>query len=221
MKVTTDGCLFGAWVANEVKSGSQEPTRLLDIGTGTGLLALMLAQVTRNTQIDAIEVNASAFSEATENFANSQWAKRLHCRHSRVQDHLLDDPYEVVISNPPFFSKNQKGQHVGKNQALHSDLLPMSELAQSISSLLAKDGEAYVLYPEREMYDFVRCLKKEGLFLSKRVEIRNRVGAPIFRIIGGFSRIAQSSQTHTLTIKDSKNNYCLEFSQLLEGYYLN
>ncbi|MEM9340902.1 MAG: methyltransferase, partial [Bacteroidota bacterium] len=147
MKVTTDSCLFGAWIANHIKKHHPEPSKVLDIGTGTGLLALMMGQVTQNTRIDAIEMNEESFCEAKENFENSKWSDRLAAYHTSIQNFQPQEKYDLIICNPPFFKDNLKGAKRNKNQAIHNDSLSIDDLSKGINELLTRDGSAYVMYP--------------------------------------------------------------------------
>lgn len=221
MKVTTDGCLFGAWVANEVKKQPSEAKKILDIGAGTGLLSLMLAQVTSVSHIEAIEINKAAFLEASSNFSGATWSDRLKCIHTSLQKFKPKEKYGLIICNPPFFSKNQKGRQADKNQAVHNDHLSMGDLSESISKLLKGDGSAFVLYPEKEMHEFVSHMKNQNLFLSKEVEVKNEKDGSVFRIMGEFSNFTKQSESQTIVIKGIEGVYTASFSELLEDYYLS
>ena len=179
MKVTTDACLFGAWIAHEIvwkKTG----IRLLDIGTGTGLLSLMVAQKNPELEITAIEVNDDAYAEAVQNIRQSKWDDQVECKHTRVQE--FEAPaFDMIICNPPFFKDNQKGMDAKKNDAVHASLLPPEELLLAIQRLLSPDGLCYLLYPEFEMNGFLELAVPEGLFPSKVVEVRNQQGQSVFR----------------------------------------
>lgn len=221
MKVTTDGCLFGAWVADQLTKTINDPKDVLDIGSGTGLLSLMLAQVTTSTNIDALEINEAASMEASENFFNSQWSDRLNCFHLPLQNYEVEIKYEVIITNPPFFNKNQKGQQPAKNQALHNDHLSVEDLTSGIERNLSEKGCAFILFPEKEMDECINAMKSKKLFLSEKVVVRNKEGGAVFRLIGKFSRSKSQSNTTELIIKDSEGQYTDAFNKLLQEYYLN
>lgn len=218
MKVTTDGCLFGAWIANQINETSNK--QILDIGTGTGLLSLMLAQVTNDTQIDALEINENAFNEATDNFIQSHWSNRLECFHSSLQEFECDTQYDLIICNPPFFANNKKGEKENKNQALHSDHLSVEELIEGISKFLNSAGEAYMLYPEREMNHFILEAEKANLFLNKLTKVRNRKDDQVFRIMGKFSFQKNEIDKGEMIIRENDGTYATEFWSLVEPYYL-
>lgn len=220
MKVTTDACLFGAWIAQQINERENEPSHILDIGTGTGLLTLMLGQVTKQSRLDAVEMNLEAFQEASQNFKDSKWSDRLHCFHSPVQEFKTDHKYDLIICNPPFFGKNQKGDQSKKNLALHSDALSMEELSNAIAHHITNTGMAYVLYPEWEMKAFVKWMEKQGLSVNHSMSIRNKEGSAVFRQMCQFSRNNSSFQETELFIRDSDGHYSDEFNQILKYYYL-
>ncbi|MEQ8906511.1 methyltransferase [Ekhidna sp.] len=219
MKVTTDGCLFGGWVANEVQR-ADEPTRILDIGAGTGLLSLMLAQVTKESQIDAIEINKNAYQEATQNFKDSKWSDRLFCYQTSIQDFQADQKYNLIICNPPFFKDSQEGDNVNKNQALHSSSLDATDLLNHIIRLLDSNGCCYLLYPEREMKAFKRMALTKGLFPARQMIVRNQKDHPVFRVMTHFSLLEKKETTSELNIRNADRKYTKESWELLKDYYL-
>ena len=220
MKVTTDACLFGAYVANSLPQGSNQPKRILDIGTGTGLLALMLAQVTKQSYVDAIDMNEDSQAEAQENFKSSPWKSRFSSLHSPLQDFNPSTRYDLIICNPPFFGKSQKGIGKQKNQAIHSDHLSMEELSTGIDRLLADNGDAWVMYPEWEMKAFVKWMQKTGLHPSDEVRVRNKSKAAVFRMIGRFSKVRTLLNESKVLIRKEDGTYSNNFQRLLEPYYL-
>ncbi|MEO9870862.1 tRNA1(Val) (adenine(37)-N6)-methyltransferase [Ekhidna sp.] len=219
MKVTTDGCLFGAWVASEINANA-EPKKILDIGAGTGLLSLMLAQATQQSQIEAVEINTSAFEEALSNFSDSKWSERLKIYQSPIQDFSVDSTYDLILSNPPFFTDSQKGTIDDKNQALHSSDLPMQALLKAVLALLSKDGTFYVLFPEREMDRFIELANKSQLCLTESLEVRNQSGSKVFRKMAAFSFREKEFNQREIIIRKSDGRYTDEFWSLLEEFYL-
>lgn len=218
MKVTTDGCLFGGWVASEIGK-SVEPKRILDIGAGTGLLSLMIAQVTKDANITAVEINKAAFIEATQNFKQSPWADRLECVHTPIQE-LKDEKFDLIICNPPFFKGSQVGLDVDKNQALHSNSLGVKDLLDHAVRLLNPDGSFYLLYPEREMNEFFKLAQQNELLLQHKVNIRNQGGSGIFRIIASYSLENKTiPKISEIIISDSDRQYTSDTWKLLSPYY--
>ncbi|MEM7298330.1 MAG: methyltransferase [Bacteroidota bacterium] len=218
MKVTTDACLFGAWVANQIRQGT-EPNQILDIGTGTGLLSLMLAQVTKNSHIEAVEINARAFVEAKDNFNDSNWKDRLISVQSSIQTYQTSEKYDLIICNPPFFKDSQKGKEKDKNQALHSDGLTKEDLLESVIQLLAKNGRFYLLYPEREMTEFISLAEAKGLHLEKSIIVRNRENQAIFRKMASFSFSELEVRSSEIVIRRKDGKYTDEFWELLNIFY--
>lgn len=217
MKVTTDGCLFGAWVASELKRDGKQP-RILDIGTGTGLLALMIAQVSTG-YIDAVEINQSAFEEASNNFKQSKWGDSLKCWHSAIQD-FEEDVYDFIVSNPPFFNLNQLGSKQDKNQAIHTISLSENELLENVRRLLKPNGEFFLLYPEREMRSFIEKSEKMGVYPRELVQVRNQGNQHVFRIMARFGQTEARPIQSELIIRDAEGKYTSEFWLLLQDYYL-
>lgn len=218
MKVTTDACLFGAWVANQTQS--LESKSILDIGTGTGLLSLMLAQVTHNSEIEALEINENAYSEAIENFNHSPWSKRLTAIHTSLQEYKSDKKYDIIICNPPFFLENQKGINFNKNQAIHADSLSKRDLVTGISKLLAPLGKVFILLPEREMLDFIQIAKEFKICCHQQVIVRNKKQGEVFRTMAGFSFLENKIVQNEMIIRDESDQYSSEFLKLLHPYYL-
>lgn len=215
MKVTTDGCLLGATVPCPTSG------RVLDIGAGTGLLSLMLAQ--RCTlPIDAIEINADAYCQAKENIANSPWADRIHLTHTALQDYSPEHLYEQIICNPPFFAGHHKGKSANKNQALHSDTLPMKDLVEKAVELLSPKGQLWVMYPEAEMKEFTSLAIRYGLKAYLGLTITNTPKGKVFRKIQSFTPMRIPFGTYgEISIRDEFGEYSTGFTILLKDYYLN
>lgn len=218
MKVTTDGCLFGGWVANEVQS--DEPKRILDIGTGTGLLSLMLAQVTELSRIDAVEINEQAFRESTQNFKESKWGDRLSCHQTSIQDFQADQKYDLIICNPPYFKNSKQGADSDKNQALHSSSLEAEDLLDHVIRLLDPDGSFYLIYPEQEMKAFKTMALTKGLFPVRKVIVRNQKNQPVFRVMAHFRLLEMKETLSELNIRKADRKYTKESWELLKDYYL-
>lgn len=218
MKVTTDGCLFGAWVAHEIQDQTPAPARIVDVGAGTGVLSLMIAQVTKSAIIDAIEINTHAFDEASKNFHTSPWSTRIRCFNVPIQK-FTNQSYDVLICNPPFFKNSQSGINRNKNEAVHEGSLTMEELVQQVPRLLSHSGKAYFLYPEREMDLFCALAKEYGLFLTKMITLRQTASSPCFRKMGCFGFASIDPITSELMLKEN-GKYTSDAWELLKGYYL-
>ena len=143
MKIGTDGVLLGAWTSIET-----EPFAILDIGAGTGILSLMLAQRCYAGIIDAIEIDDDAYEQCVENFEASPWADRLFCYHASLEEFAdeIEDKYDLILSNPPFFSEDYKTESEQRDLARFSDAMPFEHLIESVSKLLSEDGVFALLF---------------------------------------------------------------------------
>lgn len=214
MKVCTDACLLGAVadVAGE---------RLLDIGTGTGLLALMAAQRNPAAQIDAVEVDEAAFGQATENAAASPFASRVRVWPGRIQDFAPTVRYDRILTNPPFYTNHLRSPDTATNRALHTDELPFPELVEAVGRLLAPAGQWWVLLPPYETSQLVERAQAAGLRPFRQLAVQHHARKPVFRVITGLARGATISQTDSLLIYEADNQtYTVAFRALLRDFYL-
>jgi tRNA1Val (adenine37-N6)-methyltransferase len=216
MKVCTDACLFGAWSANRIGTAA----RILDIGGGTGLLILMLAQKSQ-ASIDGIEIEPNAHKEAMENIEASPWKERCRVFSGDVRIHHFNDPYDFIISNPPFYEASLKAGTAARNLAMHSEELKLEELLQAIDRNLSPTGEFAVLLPYARSGYFENLAVNAGFALVEQVDIRQAPGHDYFRSILHFSRRnARASIFTSLTIEMADKKYSPEFVELLKDYYL-
>lgn len=218
MKVCTDACLFGAWVAKQIEMFDLK--NILDIGTGTGLLSLMLAQSSR-AKIDAVEINELAAEQAAANFYNSPWNNQLHVHPMSILYFTNNQhkAYDLIISNPPFFDNQLKSQKQERNLAMHSDSLSLEELASCISKLLADTGNAAILLPWNRAEEWRTIAEKMGLFCIKETAVKQSTSHSFFRIMFLMQKKTVPNSFDSITIKEG-NNYSTAFSQLLAPYYL-
>lgn len=216
MKVCTDSCILGASASVE---GAQ---RILDIGTGTGLLALMLAQRS-NARIDAVEIDKAAFDQATENVSQSQFSEQIKVIHTSIQSFSMrtQQKYDVIISNPPFFTNHLKRREHSQNVALHSQSLQLPELAILVSYLLEKKGKFIVMLPRHEMSIIEEAAAEVKLFPFEKLHILERQQGKLIRVIASFSFQEQEIEEKVLYIKSEADTYTKEFVQLLQPYYLH
>ena len=215
MKVTTDGCLFGALIDPDQEGP------ILDIGTGTGLLSLMLAQRTLAT-IDGIEIDAGVAKQASENMTTSPWSSRLTTHHTSLQKFEPRKKYKQIISNPPFFKNNSPSSSKKRTLAIHSDLLPMDNLLELSLRLLDQNGTLWLMYPPHEMSTFIKKAIDQGLYLQKQVLVANRPGEVPIRSVCSFAQLQSLSPIKTeLSIRTEQNEYTDEFKVLLKDYYLH
>jgi tRNA1Val (adenine37-N6)-methyltransferase len=239
MKVCTDACLFGAWVAKDEAIISAN--NILDIGTGTGLLSLMLAQATainsNAAKITAIEIETAAATEAASNFALSAWTENMHVVNSSLQDYSASikngestiPKFDCIITNPPFYEGDLKSPDPKKNLASHSAGLPWSELTEHASALLKEGGSYFVLIPALRSYTMQKLSEANGLQLVEEVLVHNTAKTLPIRAMQKFikpigdikSQASIMVKRSKIFIKDADNKYEAAFTELLQEYYLH
>jgi tRNA1Val (adenine37-N6)-methyltransferase len=220
MKITTDSCLFGAWVAEEVGGLRSEVRSILDIGAGTGLLSLMLAQQV-NASITAIEIDKDAFEQASENIAASPWQNKISIILADIKDFIPEYKYDCIISNPPFYENEWQSGDVQKNIAHHSHQLLLDDLLAIIGNLLKPGGTFYLLLPYKRHDELMKLFNQKNIFIAKKILIRQTEGHDYFRfIIKAKFEDAGETITEEISIRDTKNDYTIAFTTLLKDYYL-
>ena len=215
MKVCTDSCILGAWTSGHM----QRSEKILDIGTGTGLLALMLAQ-NSNAIIDGIESDPGSIAQASENILQSSFSNRIRIIDGDARHFSFPYKYDFIISNPPFYESDLHSPDQKKNRARHEVSLTLDELVAVIRSCLLKSGRFSILLPfHREDY-FEMLAASNGFFLQKKLTIRQTPKHPPFRSIClyGYEK-TEALISDELTIKDSDGKYSREFSELMKEYY--
>jgi tRNA1Val (adenine37-N6)-methyltransferase len=220
MKVTTDACLFGAWVAEEVRSqkseaGSQHTCPgVLDIGTGTGLLSLMFAQKNQGGLIVGVEIDKDAVKQAKENINDSPWKDQIEVLEGDVKDHHFPEKYDIIISNPPFYEKEIRSSSDRKNIAHHSETLTLNELLHIIRNYLASDGSFFLLLPFKRSEEIKRLVRDHQLHIDEMIFVRQSVNHDYFRImIKGKISAKENEETafNEMSIWDEKQQYTDEF----------
>ena len=224
MKVTTDACLFGAWVAEEINNEKLIINNCMDIGTGTGLLSLMFAQKNDEVLIDAIEIDKDAADQAKENAASSPWNERIDIINADVRGFSFKHKYDLIISNPPFYENEIRSETDSKNVAHHSEKLTLEELLLIIKNHLATKGSFFLLLPYKRNEEVKRFFKDHQLSISKILLVRHSVKHDYFRImIKGSLSEKENKETgfDEISIWDDKQQYTIEFTNLLKEYYLH
>ena len=212
MKVTTDACLFGAWVAEEIQNEKRKRENVLDIGTGTGLLALMIAQK-NDVEIDAIEIDKDAAEEAKDNVANSPWKDHIVVDVADILKFQPNQQYDAIICNPPFYENEWTSDNSRKNTAHHSQHLSLKEVLEVIKTNLSEKGIYYLLLPAKRETKLKLMLEETGLHIHKLVTVN--LSASNKRImISGSKEIATEIQTEQISVNDER------FKLLLKDYYL-
>jgi tRNA1Val (adenine37-N6)-methyltransferase len=220
MKVTTDACLFGAWCAEEMSNEPQEETKnILEIGSGSGLLSLMIAQK-NDCLIDAIEIDEEAAQQAKENISLSAWKDNVKLHHADVLNFSFNQSYNVIVSNPPFYENEIESANKQKNLAHHGNGLKLSELFSLVKKQLATHGNFYLLLPFKRKSEAEKILRRENLFIQKMIIVSQSVKHQPFRLMIKAGHAPMQIEEKHIFITDEKQQYTLEFVSLLKDYYL-
>jgi tRNA1Val (adenine37-N6)-methyltransferase len=220
MKVTTDSCFFGAWAAEEIKNDKQQMKSILDIGSGTGLLALMIAQK-NDANIDAVEINEEAAQQARENVESSLWQNKIAVVTADILNFQTQKKYDCIISNPPFYENELASDKENKNIAHHSKQLTISQVLEFISAELSEEGCFFLMYPFKRQEEMERLCRTHHLHIQSEVILSQSTKHSPFRIIVKGRYIKPGSPTITsIAICDEHQNYTEPFVALLKDYYL-
>jgi len=223
MKVTTDTCLFGAWVVALIKNEKLVINNCLDIGTGTGLLALMFAQKHEDAIIDAIEIVTDSAEQAKENVMTSPWKERINVITADVKNYLFSKKYDLIISNPPFYENELKGGNSKKNIAHHNEGLLLEELLVVIKNNLNTNGRFCLLLPFKRNEEIKNLLLKNEFEISKLNLVKQSVKHDYFRIMlmGKFNTGGTvKTEFDEIAVWKDQQAYTSEFKNLLKDYYL-
>jgi tRNA1Val (adenine37-N6)-methyltransferase len=228
MKVTTDGCLFGAWAAEESQIPIAIRTKVksknvLDVGAGTGLLSLMLAQKNLSCSIDAIELDKEAFEQAKENIVASPFVERIQIMHGDARTFSFTKKYDLIISNPPFYEKEITSSDKKKNIAHHHSGLSLDELLDIINSNLSPQGSFYLMLPFKRNKEVQKMLLRQNLSVSKIVFVKQSTKHDYFRVmIEGKLHAESIPETFIdeISVWDDDQQYTPDFKALLKDYYL-
>lgn len=219
MKVGTDGVLLGAWF--DVGIGA---FRVLDVGTGTGLIALMAAQRNPWVRIDAVEIDPESCTDAAENFRNSVWSDRIElyaCSFSEFCSRAEAGSYARIVSNPPYFVDSLRAADERRNWARHADALPYNELLRGVAKLLCKTGRFAVVLPVETYREFVMEAANNGLFPARRTDVITRVGKGPLRVLAEFVAEPERLCVETLTlIENGSSDYSVAYKELVGDFYL-
>jgi tRNA1Val (adenine37-N6)-methyltransferase len=218
MKVTTDSCLFGAWVANEIHTEEEKnredlTTHLLDIGTGTALLSLMIAQK-NNDLIDAVEIDKDAAIEAKQNIEASEWKNKIKVHHSNILNYPISHLYNYIVCNPPFYENELKATQQEKNIAHHSIQLNIQQVLQLIKYHLKPDGSFYLIIPGKREKEVEKLMKDFTLYPAKKLLVHLSATNKRYIIKGSLQK-SEETEKEEIRVNDEK------FKTLLKDYYLN
>lgn len=217
MKVGTDGVLLGAWTSLE-----SQPDSILDIGAGTGLIALQMAQRSTAEIIDAIELDEDAYEQCVENFEASLWADRLFCYHAGLYEFVdeMEDKYDLIVSNPPFYSEDVGSGMEARDKARQNSSLPFNELLEGVSHLLSPDGVFSVVVPFKEEKRFVDIARELSLYPGRLMHVKGNSNSQIKRSFMEFGFSKKQIELEQLTIEYQRHEYTKEYIELTEVFYL-
>jgi tRNA1Val (adenine37-N6)-methyltransferase len=220
MKIGTDGVLLGAWCAVE-----NYPDTILDIGSGTGIISLMLAQRADAMTIDAVEVDESAYEQTVENFEQSDWGDRLYCYNATFQEFAdeiasEEETYDLIISNPPFYTDEFESEDIARNKARFTSAMPFEELVYGVVKILSSDGTFAVIIPFKEEENFINLAKKKHLFLNRVCRVQGNSKSEIKRSLLEFSFHLSELKEEHLIIEIERHQYTKEYIDLTKNFYL-
>lgn len=220
MKIGTDAVLLGSWCSVD---GS--PETILDIGSGTGVISLMLAQRFDAFTIDAIEIDENAYEETVENFEQSDWGDRLYCYNATFQDFANEiaeeeETYNLIVSNPPFYTDDFKTENKSRNIARFTSSLSFEELLLGVSKILSQDGVFAVIIPFREEQDFINLAKKSKLYPNRICRVQGNEASEIKRSLLEFSFHQSEIREEHLVIEKERHQYTKEYINLTKDFYL-
>ena len=217
MKVGTDAVLLGSWVTLK-----NNPFSILDIGSGTGILALMLAQRSNAQLIDALEIDDQAFEQCVENFENSLWSDRLFCYYASLKEFTkeIDLKYDLIISNPPFYQNDFKSKNTQRNKARFEEAMPFDLLLESVSKLLSKHGFFSVIIPFKKEKPFINLASKVNLFPIRILHVKGNPSTKIVRSLITFSFQSSEIKLEQLIIETSRHQYTKDYINLTKDFYL-
>ena len=241
MKVGTDGVLLGAWATTNQVPLSHLPCTILDVGTGSGLVALMLAQRFQQAQIDAIDIDEAAVSQATDNFLASPWSDRLRAYYSKVQEWKMvhgtcpnGTCYDLIVSNPPYFRNSLKNPDKGREMARHTDTLSFDELLCHSARLLAHDGTLALILPADTEQEVTKTAKRYSLYPVRVTRVYSKLSKPARRVLLCFTNTPSLPSDSapgqelpcspftedTLVLEDDKGARSAAYKEITKDFYL-
>lgn len=217
MKIGTDGVLLGAWTSVE-----SCPKSILDIGAGTGLIALMLAQKSDAETIDAVEIDADAYEQCSENFESSPWGDRLFCYHAGLDEFVteIEDKYDLIVANPPFYAEDVSSGDSSRDKARQNQSLPFEELVSAVYHLLAEEGIFSTILPYKEETEFIKLVSCFGLLPQRITRVRGNPCSEIKRTLLEFRFIKSPLVEDELIIEKERHHYTDSYRALTQDFYL-
>lgn len=220
MKVGTDGVLLGAW-----SSVIDFPDSILDIGAGTGVVSLMLAQRSDALIIDAVELDENAYEQTVENFERSSWGDRLYCYHATFQEFASEitadeETYDLIVSNPPFFADSFQTENSARNKARSTSFLSFEELIEGVVNIISKNGKFVVILPFVEERNFISLAAKSKLFLNRVCRVQGNASSEVKRTLLEFSPNQTVIKEEHLVIELTRHQYTEAYINLTKDFYL-
>ena len=220
MKVTTDSCFFGAWCAEEIQNSKLKVQDLLDIGTGSGLLSLMIAQK-NNLDIDAVEIDTAAAAQAKENIEASPWKNSIHVFNHDILSFHANRKYDCIVCNPPFYQNELTSDKQNKNIAHHSEQLTIQQVLGFIKNNLKENGIFFLLFPFKREKEIAALLLQQNLFTAKKIFLKQTDMHQPFRIaVMGTNKKTEAEDSSVINIRDEHQQYTGTFTHFLQDYYL-
>ncbi len=215
MKVNTDGVLLGAWAEVE------DCKKILDIGSGTGVIALMVAQRTKDVEIIGIDIDTNSCIEASENVENSIFKKKVEITNISIQDfaNSTDEKFDLIVSNPPFFTGGTFSANENKANVRHTIKLPHGDLLNAVNTLLSPTGKFSLILPFIEGLRFIELAERSNLHLTRYTEVHHNLDKPVERILITLSKTPVKIKKSSLYIKQDESAYTADFISLTKDFY--
>lgn len=213
-KVGTDGVLLGAWAQ------ANKPQSILDIGTGSGLIAIMLAQKFSQSKVVGIELDEPSFLQAEANAANSPFSERVQIINDDFLKHTFEHKFDLIVSNPPFYRGNTSTGKKERDRARHEEHLPQKDFIQKVTSVLSPEGKLIVILPDEEGEQFEKESNKQGLFLNRLAKVSGSPSAPIKRWLMELSCLPMAKIEESLTVRDNEGQRSEAYKEITKDFYL-
>jgi tRNA1Val (adenine37-N6)-methyltransferase len=214
MKINTDGVLLGTMASHH------QPEKILDIGTGTGVIALMLAQRYSEAKVQAVEIDEQAAATATRNFNRSIFNERLTANHISIEDYHSNEKFDLIVSNPPFFVNDYKNAERKKEIARHASDVFFDNLVKKVAGLLSENGCFWFILPIKQADDLMQNSRNYKLFPQRIVKLHSDVSKPAFRQVVCLGREEKSVSTEEFIIYESEKKYTKAYEYLLKDFFL-
>ena len=214
MKVGTDAMLLGSLV-----SLSDQPSTVLDIGTGTGVLALMITQRSENAVVMALEIDEQACREAEGNFKASAWSNRLASIEEDILEIEFDSKFDLIISNPPYYENSLLSENERTSRAKHAEFLPADLLLNKVEDILAENGSFWVIVQSENADSWIEIAEQNKLYLKQSISIIGKEGQGEKRRVFAFGRVKTEIESASLVVRDRKGNYTTDYIKLTKDFH--